>query len=335
MDATSRRRLVAVGVLFPLDLLVPRGGGMSPSSDVLDHLDDRVAQLTAGYERAPIGATAVHLRRHLPVVRSLLQRDVVPQATRLRLHRAAGRLVALWAATRHDLGDLPGAVLAFEEAFVHAAEARDEELMCWVRLWQSSLARKAGRPADAVALAASGAALVGRGSPAAARAAAIEARAHGTLGDRWAVHEAVGRAWSIAGTLSAEQLGRPGFSIDTLHVLTLSELSAAAYVELGMPGAASVYTDAAIHHLDAVGATGLRSMTRIAAATAAAKRRDLDHAVELVDEALNISRHRPSIVIGGRAERFVGEARGYLGWHSLLDDLDERLRTWRSPRLTT
>ncbi|OAA28626.1 hypothetical protein UG55_1005140 [Frankia sp. EI5c] len=337
MDGSTRRRLLAVGTLLPLDLLAlggpgggggAGGGGVSPSPDLLGHLDDRVTLITAGYERAPISATAAQVRRHLPVVRSLLMRDSLPQATRTRLHHVVGRLGALRATTRHDLGDTPGATAAFGEAYEHAALADDTTLQCWIRLWQSSLARKAGRPADAAALAAAGAALVERGSPAAARAAAIEARAHGALGDRAAVHGAVGRAWNIAGSLSADQHGRPGFSIDTLHVLTLSELSAAAYVELGMPGAASVYTDAAIHHLDTAGATGLRSMARIAAATAAAKRRDLDQAVELVGEALTISHDRPSSVIARRSRRFVSEARGYVGWHASLDNLDERVRAW-------
>ncbi|CUU59479.1 hypothetical protein Ga0074812_12849 [Parafrankia irregularis] len=351
MDASSRRRLLAAGALLPLDLLAAGerlgvggwlgaggrlgsgDGGMSPPSDLLGHLDGRVAQITADYERSPISATAAQLRRHLPVVRSLLLRDSIPPLTRLRLHHVTGRLGALWATTRHDLGDVAGAAAAFDESYAHAAQAGDATLMCWIRLWQSSLARKAGRLADAAELAAAGAALVGSGTPAAARAAAIEARAHGALGDRWAVHQAIGRAWHIAGALSEEQHGEPGFSIDTLHVLTLSELSAAAYVELGMPGAASVYTDAAIHHLDAAGATGLRSMVRIAAATAAAKRRDLDQAVELVDQALTISGDRPSTVIAGRSRRFVSEARGYVGWHADLDDLDDRVRAWKAPRL--
>ncbi|MEX5632179.1 hypothetical protein [Parafrankia sp. FMc2] len=341
MDASSRRRLLVAGALLPLDLLGagespgPAGSGaVSPSPDLLGHLDERVARITADYERTPIALTATRLRRHLPVVRSLLARDSLPSATRLRLHQVVGRLTALWATTRHDTGDTTGAAAAFDDAYQHAAEAGDATLMCWIRLWQSSLARKAGRPADAVELAAAGRALVGPGTPAAARAAAIEARAHGALGAPWGVHESVGRAWNIVGSLTADQHGEPGFSIDTLHVLTLSELSAAAYVELGMPGAASVYTDAAIHHLDLAGATGLRSMARIAAATAAAKRRDLDNAVHLVDEALIISRDRPSSVIAGRSRRFVGEARGYVGWHAALDDLDDRLRTWHAPRLT-
>ncbi|ABD09662.1 hypothetical protein ThrDRAFT_00763 [Frankia casuarinae] len=338
-DESDRRRFLrlAAGASLPPGLFMVRSGRVIPrviaSEDVLNHIDVRIEQITGAYERTPIGATSVYLRRHLPAVRSLLAEGGHPTAVDARLHRAAGRLAALWATTRHDLGDIPGATAAFAEAFGHAEEARDRTLQCWVRLWQSSLARKSGRLTSALALARAATSHVGAGSPAASRAAAIEARTLGALGERAGVHEAINRAWRIQGTLSRAQSGNPGFSIDTLHMLTLAELSAAAYVELGQPDAASVYTDASVHHLDVAGATGLRSMARIAAATAALYRHHVDEAEALVTEALDISEHRPNAVMVTRTHRFLADARRIAGRRQGTNNIAERLDTWTLPSL--
>ncbi|WP_462166199.1 hypothetical protein [Frankia sp. AiPs1] len=307
---------------------------MIPSHDVLTHVENRIGQITAGYERAPIGATAVYLRRHLPAIRTALVEGGHPSAVDERLQWAAGRLTALWATARHDLGDTHYAGIAFTEAFEHAELARDRSLQAWVRLWQSSLARKAGRLDEALQLARDASAHVGRQSAVAGRAAAIEARVLGARGDRAGVHLAINRAWRIEGALSDEQKGEPGFSIDTLNPLTLAELSAAAYVELGQPDAARIYTDAALARLDRAGATGLRSMARIAAATAELHQGDADRAEALVIEALDISAHRPNAVMTRRARRFLADARRRVGHHRGLADIATRLDTWDLPAVT-
>ncbi len=333
MGDIDRRRFfwLASGAAVPPGLFVVRSGRVIPSDDVLGHLDARIGQITAAYERTPIGSTAVYLRRHLPVVRALLAEGGHPTSVEVRLHRAAGRLAALWATTRHDLGDLTGAGAGFVEAFDHADQARDRSLQAWVRLWQSSLARKAGRLPYALLLARDATSYVGDWSPAAGRAAAIEARVLGAMGERAGVHMAIDRAWRVEGTLTREQRGEPGFSIDTLNTLTLAELSSAAYIELGQADAARVYTEASIHDLDMAGATGLRSMARIAAATAELHQGDLDRAGALVVEALDISTHRPNAVMTNRTRRFLADARRRAGARPELDDIAARLDTWGLP----
>lgn len=335
MHEISRRRFFRLsadaGTAFPAGLLLLRGVGMIPSQDVLGHVESRICQLTAGYERNPIGATALYLRRHQPVVRAMLVEGGRSTAVDARLHRAAGRLAALWATTRHDGGDSTCARVSFAEAFEHADLARDRPLQAWVRLWQSSLARKAGRLDDALQLARDASAHVGTRAPVAGRAAAIEARVLAAMGDRPGVHLAIDRAWRVEGTLTAEQRGVPGFSIDTLNPLTLAELSAAAYVELGATRAARVYTDAALHRLDQAGATGLRSMARIAAATAELHQGDADRAEALVNEALDISAHRPNAVMTRRARRFLSDARRRVGHHPGMTGIATRLDTWDLP----
>jgi hypothetical protein len=335
----DRRRLLAMlaagsaGLAVP-GLLAARGDTVSlPHAEILTHLSRQADILTAGYERAPVAATAVRIREELPVARALVAEGGFPPAARTELHRVTGRLCALWACARHDLDDKPRAVVAFDEAFRHAELAGDRSLMCWVRLWQSSLARKAGDPRRAVVLAQDGAAYVPPRSAPAARAAAIQARAHAALGEKWQVHEKVGEAWRITGYLTDDQ-GGPGFSIDTLATATLAELSAAAYVELGSPNLADVYVQASLIELDFYGATGLQSLARFAAATAAAQRRDLDQALDVAGLALDISADRPTSVLAGRARRFVTDARATVGAAPALDEFAERVAAWGLPPLT-
>ncbi len=333
MGEINRRQLLelAAGAAAPHGLFVAEDDGVIPARDALDHIDTRIGQITAAYERAPIEATAVYLRRHLPVVRSSLADGGHRAEVERRLHRAAGRLCALWATTRHDLGDDAGAGQAYLDAFEHAGQAQDRSLQAWVRLWQSSLARKGGRLDNALQLARDAAAHVGDHSPAAGRAAAIEARVLGAMGERAGVHLAINRAWRIEGLLTDEQKGDPGFSIDTLHALTLAELSSAAYIELGQTDAARVYTEASIRQLDLVGATGLQSMARIAAATVELHHGDVDRAETLVTESLDISARRPNAVVSRRTDRFLADAHRRLGRRPATEAIAARLDSWRPP----
>lgn len=304
---------------------------MTASAEVLDAWDEKIIHLYGGYDRSPVAATAVQIRREMPLTQSLMRQGGFSPATTTRLHRVNGRLGALMAACQHDLDDRPGAVAAFSEAFYHASEARDRPLQGWIRCWQSSLARKNGDSTRAAVLARDAVRWSGSASPVAARAAVIEARAMAALGRKWQVHERVGLAWRILGGLSDEQHGDPGFAVETMHSATLAEMSAAAYIDVGHPDMAGVYADAALMDLDLSGATGRRSLIRVSAGTAALWRGDVDQAVSLVNEALDISMHRPTAPITARTAQFVRDARASVGQTAVIEDLEDRLRTWALP----
>ncbi|MEX5631212.1 hypothetical protein [Parafrankia sp. FMc2] len=337
MGDTGRRRFLQLLAGLPLvglsDLLVVRAGTVSASAEILDYFDRQITDLIDGYERRPIAQTAVRIRRELPTIRSLLTEGAYRGDQARRLRRTAGRLTALQAATRTDLNDTPAAVNLFSEAFRLADSAGDRPLQAWIRCWQSSIARKGGDPKRALALADNATRWVGTAHPVAARAAVVGAWAQAALGNRWEVHARVGQAWTIVGDLDRDAHGEPGFSVDTMHTTSIGEMSAAVYVEAGFPDMAGVYTEAVQMSLDLAGATGRRSLIRVSAASAAIQRGDVEHAVALVHNAMDISADRPSARLHERIAAFTATTRTDLGAMSELDELEERLRTWRTPSI--
>nr|MDT0666929.1 hypothetical protein [Micromonospora sp. DSM 115978] len=58
---------------------------------------------------------------------------------------------------------------------------------------------------------------------------------------------------------------------------------------------------------------------------------DVERAVAWVSEALDLSAERPSALLTARSSGFLAEARRSVGMHVLLDDVEERLRSWSVP----
>lgn len=313
------------------ELLLVRSGRVTASTELLDSWDDKIVRLYGEYDRSPVASTAVQIRREMPLAQSLIKQGGYSPATTTRLHRVNARFGALLAASRHDLGAHASSAGAFSDAFYHANEARDRSLQGWIRCWQSSLARQNGEGDRAVVLARDAARWAGKGAPVAARGALMEARALASLGRKYDVHEAIGRAWTIVGSLTVPSRGTPGFAVETMHRATVAEMSAAAYLDLGHPDAAGTYAEAALPDLDMSGATGRRSLVRVHRARALVAAGEVDRGCAAVHEAMDISAERPTAALVARIDALVRDARAAHGRIDALDDIEDRMRVWALP----
>jgi transcriptional regulator with XRE-family HTH domain len=199
----------------------------------LDALDWAVIDLARRYARTPPGDLLHAVRRRARDVGRLLD----GKATLGERHRllVAGGWLALLAATVHvDLGRRYAARVARDTAVSLGREAGEPELIAWAvegAAWEGIVDREWP---EAVALARAGAERAPRGGSAAVQLAAQDARASARLGDRQAVHDALGRA---ARLLHDQRGDHPPDSHFTFDPRKLTSYTATALAWLGDPSA--------------------------------------------------------------------------------------------------
>ncbi|WP_322747939.1 MULTISPECIES: helix-turn-helix domain-containing protein [unclassified Frankia] len=159
----------------------------------VEQFHDDATWLAARYPHRPVSpsfAEIVELRNH---AFSLLEDRQRPDEAR-DLYVIAGVLCGMLANASFDLGYLPAATTQARTAFLCGELAGHNGLRCWVRGMQSLIAYWQGRLPEAVSLAREGWEFVPEHGTARVRAAALEARAAGRLGDEATVRDALERA---------------------------------------------------------------------------------------------------------------------------------------------
>jgi tetratricopeptide (TPR) repeat protein len=198
------------------------------------------------------------------------------------------------------------------EAFRLGDFAQAADLQAWARGMQSFCEYYAGRYDDALRLAEDGLSYA-RGGPQSVRLAINGmARASGKLGDVEAVKRAVGDAWDLSSRHSAPAGIASSITFGCYSQAQTAGNAATAYVALGMPGQVQHYVGLAMPDISASGSPWGRSLVMIDLALSfiRAKDADLDHAIALVLEALEISAGKPVVSVAQRAAEFVRDAAG-------------------------
>lgn len=159
----------------------------------VEQLAADLRRIVTVYPHQPVGPLFKELRELHRRVFKLLDGYQPPRESR-DLYRTAAAVGGVLANASFDLGNLPAAETQARLAYLCARDADDNELLAWIRGTQSLIAYWDGRLHDAVDLAAAGAHHVPTQGTAGIRLAAIEARAHGQLGSRAGVNDALARA---------------------------------------------------------------------------------------------------------------------------------------------
>ncbi|MFI8007857.1 DNA-binding protein [Streptomyces sp. NPDC086010] len=191
----------------------------SISDTAVEQLRDDVHRLARRYNALPpfeVLRTARALREEIEQHRDRTQVPVQQQ----ELLILAGQVCAILSTAAFDLGSFDGATRLARSAALYGETARFEPLRAFAGGTLAYIAYFSGRPAEAVQYARRSAMLPGLGDVAQRRLAAIEARAHGHLGDVPSAQRALTRSTTV-GTGSTDDLhdgvgGEFGFSDERL-----------------------------------------------------------------------------------------------------------------------
>ncbi|UFQ15988.1 MULTISPECIES: hypothetical protein [Streptomyces] len=275
--------------------------------ETFDHLRDEVTRIGAAYPRVALHEILSDLTEVHDLIFRLLESGRATPAQGVDLQLLASMASGMLAKDSHDLSDPKSAMVLARAAYVCADQAGHNGMRAWVRGLQSLIAYWAGRPADAAAYAARGAAaLTTPAGSVSVWLAALEARAHALLGDSEGVQSAVVRIDDTRGATVRDDLDSIG-GILTFPAPRQAYYVAEAHVLLGGTGAEAEWSaleavqayatapDDEWGFGDMAGAHTNLALARIA-------RRDLEGATEAVHPVLDLppSQHNHGIVVSAR-----------------------------------
>ncbi|ONH34160.1 helix-turn-helix transcriptional regulator [Protofrankia sp. BMG5.30] len=248
---------------------------------------------------APSFAEIVDLRNH---AFSLLEERQRPDETR-ELYVIAGMLCGMLANASFDLGYLHAAATQARTAFLCGELAGHNGLRCWVRGMQSLIAYWQGSLPEAVSLARHGWEFVPEHGTARVRAAALEARAAGRLGDEATVRDALRRAGQARDEITDDDApgGMLAFPEPKQFFYTASSylgLHGQALPAANWATRAEQVARAAIGLYEAAPTSEQRlgelSLARLDLAAAHLERSELDGAAQTIRTVLDATAHRPT-----------------------------------------
>lgn len=272
--------------------------------ETFDHIREEVTRIGAAYPRVALHEILSDLTEVHDLIFRLLESGRATPAQGVDLQLLASMASGMLAKASHDLSDPKSAMMQARAAYVCADQAGHNGMRAWVRGLQSLIAYWAGRPADAAAYAARGAA--GLTTPTGSVSvwlAALDARAHALLGDSDGVQSAVRRVAdardvtvrddldSIGGILTFPE-PRQAYYVAEAHVL-LGENGAEA--ERSAQEAVQAYASAPDDEWGFGDMAGAHTNLALARIT----RRDLEGAAEAVHPVLDLppSQHNHGIVV--------------------------------------
>ncbi|MBV9140129.1 MAG: hypothetical protein JO115_04305 [Pseudonocardiales bacterium] len=272
----------------------------------LEQLEELVDHLGAEYFATPpveFRATVLSWRQY---VAGLLE-GTLTLRERGRLYRVVGWLSGLVAEASLALGERAEPHCA--AALSLAEDVDDRRLAGWVRGTQAQIALYTGDPREAVAFARAGREIAPTGSAALVRACALEARAHGRGGDLAEAEDALSRA-EHALDVRTEPQTRGFFSFDMPYV---PYYAGTTYVWLGEATRARTWAGQAIElcDTDPVPWPVARTSARIDLAVALTHARELDGAVAVGKEAMDIWAQRPTHPARKRIEELLAVLRPF------------------------
>lgn len=180
------------------------------SNESVEQIYSDVARIALAYPLRPVSHLLGDLVEVQDSLYALLERRQRPGQAR-QLYLLAGVVGGLLAKASHDLADPHAALSQARAAFVCADQADHDGLRAWLRGLQTMVAYWAGRPAESVRYAESGAtyAASSKGTVA-VWLAASRARAHAALGDAERTLTAIRQAeeaWEVVEPDELDELG--------------------------------------------------------------------------------------------------------------------------------
>ncbi|MDQ4031711.1 MAG: helix-turn-helix domain-containing protein [Actinomycetota bacterium] len=285
----------------------------------LDQLEELVERLGVEYFAVPPTEFREKVLSWRRYVAGLLEGRLTLRERR-HLYAVVGWLSGLLAEASLALGDEaePHCVTALSLA----QEAGHAGLAGWIRSTQAQIALYAGDPREAVTVARAGRQVAPMGSAAMFRACVVEARAHGRSGDLEETERAFSKADEV---LEARLEPRTGsfFSFDAPY---LPYYAGTAYLWLGKAAVARTWASQAIELCDAdpLAWPVARTSARVDNAVALAQAGELDGAVAIGTEALDIWGRRPTHPARRRIEELLAALRQFP--EPCVTELNERWR---------
>jgi hypothetical protein len=225
-----------------------------------------------------------------------------PIEHRRRLCRAAAQLATVAGMTLFNLRNEQQARWAFRAASEAAAEAEDDLLGAWVVASECMIPTYNDDPWEVLVLTQRGQRLAaGPGSAVLAKLAALEAKAHASLGNDSAARDALASANRAMATAAAEEL-QPGVFGFTPAKYFFYE--GTCHVRLGQPDAALAASEQALALYQPTKAFNEPTIARIDMAMAYAKKGDLDHACQLTRQAAAVPAELRTGPIVARVQQF-------------------------------
>ena len=162
-----------------------------------------IRRIVAGYSNQPLYPTFLEVRALRSRAFEKLEGRQFPSQAR-DLYLVSGLLCGILANAAFDLGHLDAAATQARTAFLCAELAGHNGLRAWIRGTQSMIAYWDERPVAAVELAQSGRRYAPEVGTALVRLAALEARAHGRMGDKAEMEVALGFAAEARDAVAGE-----------------------------------------------------------------------------------------------------------------------------------
>jgi hypothetical protein len=269
---------------------------------MLSHIETDAERFAADYPEVAPARLLPPVRQTFDAVRQYLG-GKQPIEHRRRLSRAAAQLATVAGMTLFNLGNQQQARWAFRAAEEAAEEAEDGLLGAWVLASECIIPTYSGDPWGVLDLTRRGHQLVdGRRCVVVAKLAALEAKAHASLGNQPAAQDALVQARRAIQTATAQEL-RPGPFGFTLAKHAFYE--GTCYVRLTQPDAALAAARQALDLYQSTKAFMEPTIARIDMATAYAQKGDLDGACHMGNQVASIPPELRTGPIVARASEFL------------------------------
>jgi tetratricopeptide (TPR) repeat protein len=274
--------------------------------EIISQLECNLQDTIAQYERLDHSSLLPTLLKQRAWVEEILDECGHP-AQRQRLLKVAGATAGVLGYLAVGRGEFPLARAYCLEAFDLGDFAQDANLQAWARGLQSFCEYYAGQYDKALHLAQDGLKYAHSGPQSVRLNINGAARAMGKLGDAEGVHRAVNEAYDLLSRNNAPDGVPSSIALECYSAAQTASNAATAYVSLGMPDKVQYYADAALPEISKSDSPWSRSLVQIdiAFSLVRAREADLDHATNLVLDALTISAGRPIISIQQRTSEFV------------------------------
>lgn len=282
--------------------------------DIICHLQDNLSHTVTQYETLDHSSIVSILLKQRTWVDTLLS-DCSRPKQRAQLFEIAGGTSGVLGYVAVGRGDFPLARAYCLEAFQLGDYAENATLQAWARGMYSFCEYYAGRYDEALRLAKDGLSYSESGPQSVRLTINGVARALGKLGDAEGVHRAVDSAYDLMSRSDVPSGVPSSISFECYSAAQTASNAATAYVSLRMPEKVQHYVGLALPDINKSGSAWSRSLVMIdlALSLIRAKETDLDHAADLVINALSISADHPIISVQQRTSEFIREATGRWG----------------------
>jgi transcriptional regulator with XRE-family HTH domain len=276
--------------------------------EVIRQLHDNTRHVVTQYETQSHSSLVPVLVKQRALIEEILDQCGHPsqQQELFRIAAATSGVLGYVAVGR---GAFPLARAYCLEAFQLGDFAQDANLQAWARGLQSFCEYYAGEFHDALDLAEDGLAYAHSGPQSVRLTINGAARALGKLGDTEGVHRAVDGANELMSRNDVPAGVPSSISFECYSAAQTASNAATAYVSLGIAEKVEHYVNLALPDIRKSDSPWSRSLVMIDLALSKVRAREpeLDHAAELVIDAVNISTGRPIISVQQRTSDFVAE----------------------------